>query len=167
MNQNLGTEYSQLLTELTNEFESMVMKSEGSNFPEKCQNFLKPLADGNETDFYSNIPFNTELTYRLVKLDTMIFKYQIPEDKNEIAKYLGTKWDSKYIKALSTIRECDMVTDYINLIKETGGIGPVILAERVVTNYSKYDLNNPIVRRILAVEILLPHLTTILSISVL
>ncbi len=166
LNQNLDGEYSQLLTELTDEFENIIENSEGSNFSEKCINFLQPLAS-DDTEFYADLLKNSKLAERLFRLDTMIFKYEfIESDSGLTKKYIGTSWNSEYINALTTVKECDdMVGEYVYMITETGGIGPSLIANSVVVGYSNFDLNNPVVKRILAVEILLPHLSNIPEIN--
>jgi hypothetical protein len=52
LNQELGQKYAEPLTSLTNEFECIILESNGSNFADKCRNFLKPLASGKDKEFY-------------------------------------------------------------------------------------------------------------------
>jgi hypothetical protein len=160
LNKELGNEYAAPLAELTGDFERMVMNTDGSGFADKCRNFLKPLASGNDKEFYSKIAKSEELVNAVVGLDTMIFKYEYYQSDSRLTrKYISTYWNSRYIQALSTLKECDdLITKYVTTIEETGGIGPVLVAEGAIFNYSDEDFNNPIVKRILAVEILLPYL---------
>lgn len=161
LNNELDSNYSDPLDELTYEFERIVMNSEGSSFPDKCRNFLKPLASGKDQEFYSKIVKREELVKAVAGLDTMIFKYEYhPTDNLSTRKYISNKWDSNFIKALSTLTECDdLISGYVTTIQETGGIGPVLVANGAIINFSDEEFNNPIVKRILAVEILLPYLT--------
>lgn len=161
LNNELGTEYAEPLNELANEFERLAMNSNGSDFADKCRNFLKPLASGNDQEFYSRIVKRDELVNTVAGLDTLIFKYEYYQtDSVTTRKYISNKWDSNFIKSLSTLTECDdLISEYVTTIEETGGIGPVLVAEGAIFNYSDEDFNNPIVKRVLAVEILLPYLT--------
>ncbi|MFY0628641.1 MAG: hypothetical protein JXR07_20250 [Reichenbachiella sp.] len=161
LNNELGRVYAEPLNELVNEFERLTIDSNGSGFANKCRNFLKPLASGNDQEFYSKIVKRDELVNAVVGLDPMIFKYEYHQtDSITTRKYILNKWDSNFIKSLSTLTECDdLISEYVTTIQETGGIGPVLVAEGAIFNYSDEDFNNPIVKRILAVEILLPYLT--------
>ncbi len=161
LNSELGSKYSEPLDELTHEFERIVMKSDGSSFPDKCRNFLKPLASGKDQEFFSKIVKREELVNAVSGLDTMIFKYEYYKtDSLSTKKYISNKWNGNFIKALSTLTECDeLISGYVETIVETGGIGPVLVANGAIVNYSDEEFNNPIVKRILAVEVLLPYLT--------
>ncbi|WP_148230108.1 hypothetical protein [Marivirga tractuosa] len=161
LNNELDSKYAEPLDELTLEFERIVMKSDGSSFPDKCRNFLKPLASGKDQEFYSKIVKREELVNAVAGLDTMIFKYEFhTTDSLSTRKHISNKWNSNFIKALSTLKECDeLISGYVETIVETGGLGPVLVANGAIMNYSDEDFNNPIVKRILAVEVLLPYLT--------
>jgi len=161
LNNELGTEYAEPLNQLVDEFERLAMNSKGSGFADKCRNFLKPITSGNDKEFYSKIVKRDELVNVVTGLDTMIFKYEYyQKDSLTTRKYISNRLDSNFIKALSTLTECnDLISEYVVTIEETGGIGPVLVAEGAIFNYSDEDFNNPIVKRILAVEILLPYLT--------
>lgn len=163
LNNDLGTEYAEPLNELVNEFERLAMHSNGSGFADKCRNFLEPLSSGNEKEFYSQILKKEELLTAVFGLDTMIFKYQYFESNGVLTrKYIQHKWDSNFIAALSNSIKCnERIQGYVTTIVETGGIGPSLIARGALFNYSDEDFNDPIVKRILAVEILLPYLTLI------
>ena len=163
LNKGLDQDYALLLTELTNQFESLVKNMEGNNYAEQSRNFLKPIASGNENEFYSQFRMDNDLSKRMVKLDTMIFYYNCYKSEDDLPKrYRSNKPESDFIQALETLEGCnDLILEYIKTIQESGEIGPVLTAEGAIANFSNEDLNNPIIKRILAVEVLLPFLSNI------
>jgi hypothetical protein len=91
----------------------------------------------------------------------MIFKYKFYQSENGLTKeYISNDINSDFIKALSDLTECNhLIAEYVDTIAETGGIGPVMMANGAVFNFSDKDFNNPVVKRILVVEILLPYMS--------
>tara|TARA_R110002072_G_scaffold3334_1_gene24539 strand:+ start:111983 stop:112495 length:513 start_codon:yes stop_codon:yes gene_type:complete len=162
-NKELDEDYAILLTELTNQFESLVKNMDGNNYAEQSRNFLKPIASGNEKQFYAQIPKDEDFERRMVKLDTMIFKYNNYHSEDDLTyRCRANKPQSDFIHALETVKDCNnLILEYTTTIQEFGEIGPVLTAEGAITNFSDKDLNDPIIKRILAVEILLPYLSTI------
>ena len=163
LNKGIDQDYALLLTELTNQFESLVKNMEGNNYAEQSRNFLKSIASGNEKEFYSQIPKDNDLSKRMLKLDTMIFQYNYYKSEDDSPKRYGSnKPESAFIQALENLEDCnDLILEYIKTIQESGEIGPVLTAEGAIANFSDEDLNDPIIKRILAVEILLPYLSNI------
>jgi|GEM_PF-2231353 len=162
-NLKLDNNHAQSLTQLTNEFENLIKNSKGIGFADKCRNFLTPLAYGKDEEFFNQVDYKNALVEKWVELDTMIFEYSFIESENGLKKKcLSTQWDSNYIKALTSVKGCNhLIAEYVTTIEETGGIGPVLISEGAITNFSDEDFNNPIIRRILAVETLLPFLSYI------
>ncbi|WP_268036244.1 hypothetical protein [Algoriphagus sp. PAP.12] len=160
-NNEIGEEYAIALEELTLEFDRNIMKSDGSNFAEKCRNFLTPLSEGNDQLFVERIEKRKDLMKKLTSLDTMIFNYgHIQNDSLLLVRHITIKRKSEYIKALSNLNGCsDLITEYISIIESGLDIGPVLAASGAVNSFKDEDFENLINKRILAVEILLPYLS--------
>ncbi len=158
-NSHLSADHSQLLTELTQKFGSYIKELDEKNFADNYRSFLTQMAVSDE--LYSKVPKDLDLKKRVLQLDTMIFKYEhFENDRGEQRKFIQTHINSDYILALVAVQDCNnLIADYVNTIQETGGVSPALIAAGVSYSYRDEDFNNPVLQRILAVELYLPYLT--------
>ena len=155
----LSKEQSELITELTNSFGTYIENFENNNFANNYRSFLTQIVESEE--LYFNLPKDNDLGKRVLQIDTMIFKYDYYEnDDGEQRKFIQTFVNSDYILALKAVENCsNLIADYVVTIEETGGISPALLASGASQSFSNRDFHDPILQRILAVELYLPFLT--------
>ena len=155
----LSKEQSELIAELTNSFGAYIENFDNDNFANNYRSFLTQLVESEEV--YFNVPKDNDLGKRVLEIDSMIFKYDYYQnDDGEQRKFIHTYVNSDYILALKAVEDCSsLVAEYVVTIEETGGISPTLLASAVSQSFSNQDFYDPILQRILAVELYLPLLT--------